>query len=214
MSNLEFVLVSITIVVGLLAWYIRVVTRISDRYYGDESFVKIPTLFEVGFWDTLGFFSILLLSMGLLGISSIIYGFMVYFNDWRVCLAISMTGVIQLLLPIVEFYKTYWFLKINGKPKSYFFEPNERKLTITTDKEFSFVKADIREIIWYRFGGDSKGATTIIVFELKNGEKIVFTEVLPFFYYLEEFYGELHAKRVILSMRYFRSYLKWFSTLH
>ncbi len=216
MSDVKFVIIMMSILLGILVWYVLKMIGISDKYYGEKSFVKIPTVFEVTILNSIGFFTILLIILALLGLWTIIYGFLNPLKDIYSVVIMVLVGLFEIAIPLFEFYRFYVCFQLNGTSKKYFFEPEERMLTIIFHDEFSFKKVEIDEVVDYCFNSKESMRYSFFfrVFMLKNGEKVVFTEILPFFSYLEEFYGNIESKRIFVHYSKLFEYIAWFKTLH
>ncbi len=216
MSDVKFVIIMMSILLGILVWYVLKMIGISDKYYGEKSFVKIPTVFEVTILNSIGFFTILLIILALLGLWTIIYGFLNPLKDIYSVVIMVLVGLLVIAIPIIEFYRFYVCFQLNGTSKKYFFEPEERMLTIISHDEFSFKKVEIDEVVDYcfNFKESARNGFFFRVFMLKNGEKVVFTEILPFFSYLAEFYGNIESKRIFVHYSKLFEYIAWFKTLH
>lgn len=213
MSDVGFVIIAMAILLGLLLWYVFKIIGISDKFYCDNSFAKVPTIFEVNFKDTLSFETLMFVFLAYMGLFFMANVFINPIPDILANILMIIISLVLLLLSFFEFYKIYICFQLNGSPKSYFFEPEERKLTIRSDSEFSFIKEEIEEVIEYRFGKGSRSYISVIVYCLRNKGKVVFTHILPFYFYLNEYYGELKTSRIFLKKIELNKYFKWFKTL-
>jgi magnesium-transporting ATPase (P-type) len=216
MSDVKFVIIMMSILIGILVWYVLKMIGITNKYYGEKSFVKIPTVFEVTILNSIGFFTILLIILALLGLWTIIYGFLNPLKDIYSVVMMVLVGLLVITIPVFELYRFYVFFQLNGASKKYFFEPEERMLTIISHDEFSFKKVEIVEVVDYcfNFKESMRNGFFFRLIILKNGEKVVFTEILPFFSYLEEFYGNIESKRIFVHYSKLFEHIAWFKTLH
>ena len=215
MSDVKFVIITMSFLLGIMVWFIFKMIGISNTYYGENSFVKVPTVFKVTILNSIGFFTFLLIIIALLGLWTIIYGFLNPLKDIYSVVIMVLVGLLEIAIPLFEFYRFYVFFQLNGASKKYFFEPEERMITIISHDEFSFKKVEIVEVVDYCFNFKESARNSFFfrVFILKNGEKVVFTEILPFFSYLEEFYGNIESKRIFVHYSKLFEYIAWFKTL-
>jgi len=217
MTDAKFVVITMVILLVILLWYVLKVIGISDKYYGENSFVKVPTVFETTFLNSIGFFAIVLIFISLMSLWLIFYAFTNPFNDAAGSMIMFVMGLIQLAIPLSQFYQFLICFKLNGSPKRYFFEPQDRELTILAEEEFSFKKNEIIDAQTYCFNfkrsANAKNYFHITVFNLVNGEKVVFTDILPFYNYLEEYFGYIEFSRIYLKYSEFNRYYKWFKSL-
>jgi len=217
MSDVKFVIIMMSILLGILVWYVLKMIGISNKYYGEKSFVKIPTVFEVTILNSIGFFELIWIFMTLMSLWLIIYAFINPYNDVTASIIIILMGIIQLAILVFQLCLFLICFKLNGSPKRYFFEPHDRELTILAEEEFSFKGNEIINAQTYCFNlkrsANAKSYFYVTVFNLVNGEKVVFTDILPFYNYLEEYFGNIEYSRIYLKHSELNHYYRWFKSL-